>query len=221
MSQDLEVTGTIPTGTGTAVVVPAGATGVLLNVTPVGPEAGGFISIRPADATGKPTTSNLNFDTGQINPNSVQVEVPTTGADAGKIEITYDAFDRTGPATDVLVDVVGYTVAAGGGPDPAIGASVDGQIIVMSTTALGDADAGEGVRCSITTGSTVEVPFLQRWETGGPNSGQHASPSGVRTFNVAAGASANYRLVCEHAGGAGSIGNLEATVLSAIFTATP
>ena len=65
---------------------------------------------------GKPTTSNLNFDTGQTNPNSVQVEVPTTGTD-------------------------------------------DGKITVMSTTALGDADAGEEARCWITTGSTVEVPF--------------------------------------------------------------
>jgi len=75
----------------------------------------------------------------------------------------------------------------------------------MSTTALGDADAAEEMRCSITTRSTtVEVPLLERWESGGPNSGQHASLSGVRTFNVAAGASANQRLVCEHAGGAGS-----------------
>lgn len=260
VSQDLQVTGSIPTGTGIAIVVPSGATGVLLNVTPVGPEAGGFISIRPADASGKPTTSNLNFDTGQINPNSVQVEVPTTGADAGEIEITYDAFGRTGPATDVLVDVVGYTVAAGGGPDPAIGAlearvaelelsapftvansdssprdvpnsptvilgtvitaPTDGQITVFSTTTLGEDVAGEEMRCSITTGSTVEVPFLQRWESGGPNSGQHASLTGVRTFNVSAGTMAAYRLVCEHAGGAGSTGVLEATVVSAIFTPT-
>jgi len=36
---------------------------------------------------GKPTTSNLNFDTGQTNPNSVQVEVPTTGTDDGKITV--------------------------------------------------------------------------------------------------------------------------------------
>ena len=42
-SQKLQVTGT---------AVPAGATGVLLNVTVVGPSAAGFLSVRPGDATG-------------------------------------------------------------------------------------------------------------------------------------------------------------------------
>ncbi|MGZ8688094.1 MAG: hypothetical protein ACXWZP_06675, partial [Gaiellaceae bacterium] len=54
--QDLKVTGSIPTKVGTAVVVPDGATGVVLNVTVVGPTADGFLSIRPADAPGVPTT---------------------------------------------------------------------------------------------------------------------------------------------------------------------
>ncbi len=72
-----------------------------------------------------PTTSSLNFEAGAINPNSVQVELPTSGADAGKIEISYDAFGQNGPTTDVLVDVVGYTLAAGsGGGDPALAARV-------------------------------------------------------------------------------------------------
>jgi hypothetical protein len=123
--QDVQVTGPIPTARGTATVVPAGATGVLLNVTPVNSSAGGFISVRPANASGTPTTSSLNFEAGAINPNSVQVELPTSGADAGKIEISYDAFGQNGPTTDVLVDVVGYTLAAGsGGGDPALAARV-------------------------------------------------------------------------------------------------
>jgi hypothetical protein len=111
--QDLKVTGSIPTKVGTTVVVPDGATGVVLNVTVVGPTADGFLSIRPADASGAPTTSSLNFSAGDIIPNSVTVQVPTSGADIGKIEITYNAFEQAGPTTEILVDLVGYTKNAG------------------------------------------------------------------------------------------------------------
>jgi hypothetical protein len=92
----------------TGSAVPAGATGVLLNVTVVTPSADGFLSVRPGDATGLPSTSSLNFKAGEIVPNAVQVGLPTSGTNAGQIDITYDAFGRVGPTTDVLVDVVGY-----------------------------------------------------------------------------------------------------------------
>ena len=72
-------------------------------------DRGGFISVRPANATGLPTTSNVNFTTGAINPNAVLVELPVGGGDDGKIEITFDVFGAAGPTTEVLVDVVGYT----------------------------------------------------------------------------------------------------------------
>lgn len=115
VSQKLQVTGSIETATGTQLVVPAGATGVLLNVTAVLPTANGFIAIRPGDASGAPTTSSLNFLAGEIVPNSVQVALPTTGDNAGEIDITYDAFGVAGPTTDVLVDVVGYLQEASPG----------------------------------------------------------------------------------------------------------
>ena len=111
--QTLQVTGSIPTTTGNAIVVPVGATGVLLNVTPVRPSAAGFISIQPGDATGTPETSNLNFGTGDANPNAVTVALPTSGPDSGTIRITYDALGLIGPSTEVLIDVVGYTTNAG------------------------------------------------------------------------------------------------------------
>jgi hypothetical protein len=95
--------------------VPAGATGVLLNVTVHVPTAAGFVSIRPGDATGAPSTSSLNFKAGDIVPNSVQVALPTTRANAGKIDIPNDAYGVVGPTTGMLIDVVGYTVAGGGG----------------------------------------------------------------------------------------------------------
>jgi hypothetical protein len=113
VSQKLQVTGSIPTATGTKTVVPTGATGVLLNVTPVNATADGFISIRPGDATGTATTSSLNFTRGDILPNAVQVAVPTAGSNTGQIDITYDAYGQAGPTTDILIDVVGYMTSAG------------------------------------------------------------------------------------------------------------
>ena len=68
--------------------------------------------MRLADTAGVPSTSNLDFEAGEIAPIAVVVQVPTAGGDVGKIEITYDAFGATGPSADVLVDVMGYTVAA-------------------------------------------------------------------------------------------------------------
>ena len=111
--QYMKVTGAIETKSGTLVVVPEGATGVMLNVTVVGPTAAGFVSIRPADAPGPATTSNLNFSAGDIIPNAVTVQTPTSGGDAGEIQITYNAFENAGPTTELLIDLVGYTKNAG------------------------------------------------------------------------------------------------------------
>jgi hypothetical protein len=52
----------------------------------------------------------LNFKAGDIVPNSVQVGLPTAGANAGQIDIAYDAYGQAGPTTEVLIDVVGYMV---------------------------------------------------------------------------------------------------------------
>jgi hypothetical protein len=93
--------------------VPVGATGVLLNVTVVAPSAGGFLSVRPGNATGLPSTSSLNFQAGDVVPNSVQVALPTSGPNRGQIDITYDAYGLPGQTAHVLADVVGYLVAGG------------------------------------------------------------------------------------------------------------
>ena len=111
--QDLRITGTIATTAGNQVVVPEGATGVVLNVTAVGPGRAGFVSVRPANASGAPATSNLNVEAGTIVPNAVTVQVPTTGPDTGKIELSFDAYGAAGTTTDLLVDVVGYYAPAG------------------------------------------------------------------------------------------------------------
>ena len=64
-SAKLQVTGTVPTQPPggapavDAVVVPAGATAVILNATVVRPSTKGFLSIGPGDAAGTPATTGL------------------------------------------------------------------------------------------------------------------------------------------------------------------
>lgn len=113
VARDLQVTGAIATTAGTQTVVPLTTGGVeakvvILNVTVVGPTAAGFITVRPSDAAGLPTTSSLNFVAGQVVANSVTVQLGLAGADAGKIEIIFNAFEVGGPTAHVLVDIVGY-----------------------------------------------------------------------------------------------------------------
>jgi len=113
-AQKLQVTGSVatqpppPAAAANQVVVPATATSVNMNVTVVGPQTGGFLSIRPGDATGTPATSNINFGAGGANvANSVSVQLPA----AGDIDIYV-----SGTVAQVLIDVVGYTDPASAGP---------------------------------------------------------------------------------------------------------
>jgi hypothetical protein len=113
-----QVTGTINTWTEAnkkstrRVVVPAGATGVLLNVTAVSPTGVGHLSIRPGNATGVPATAGLNFAPGDVVANAVTVAVPTAGANAGQIGLHYWS-PVAGATMDVVIDIVGYTTNTG------------------------------------------------------------------------------------------------------------
>jgi hypothetical protein len=113
-----QVTGTVNTWieankqSSSRVVVPAGATAVLLNVTAVSPTGAGYLSIRPGNATGVPATAGLNFVPGDVVSNTITVAVPKTGANAGKIGLYYGT-PTTGATMHVVVDVVGYTTNTG------------------------------------------------------------------------------------------------------------
>jgi YVTN family beta-propeller protein len=118
---------------GTATVVPDGATAIVANVTAVAPSTVGFVSVRPGTATGMPSTSSINLTTpGSIVPNSVTVELPTSGAAAGAVDLW---FHGTAPnaTTHLLVDIVGYYALGAGGvgppgpPGPPGAAGVQGQ----------------------------------------------------------------------------------------------
>ena len=88
---------------GRASIPAIGVGGVFLNVTVVGPATGGFAAIWPAGAA-RPTASTINFVTGQVVANNAFVGLGS-GDRVGKVAIYTDA------ATDVIIDVVGYSLA--------------------------------------------------------------------------------------------------------------
>ncbi|MEZ5234574.1 MAG: DUF1501 domain-containing protein [Acidimicrobiales bacterium] len=85
--------------------IPGGGVGsVVLNVTATGATADTFLTVYP-DGQGRPWSSNLNVRAGQTVPNLVVAKV----GDGGRVRI----FNAAG-TTHVVVDLLGYTVAAGG-----------------------------------------------------------------------------------------------------------
>ncbi len=82
--------------------VPFGAGAVVLNVTAVRPDRGGYVTVYP-HGSHRPVVSNLNLVSGRTVPNLVLVKV----GDAGKV----DLYNGTTGAVDLLADVAGYVVA--------------------------------------------------------------------------------------------------------------
>ena len=143
----LKVTGSIPTATSggvvNAVVVPAGATAVVLNVTAVNPTSGGYVSLRPGDATGAPTVSTLNVTAGGTFPNGATITVPTTGAHAGQIQVWYEAEYTTVGSTELLIDIAGYYELASTGPAGPAGTNGTNATVAITQLSVCDGtDAG-------------------------------------------------------------------------------
>ncbi len=87
---------------GAPVVVPADATSVTLNVTahlPVGP---GYVTVWPCESA-RPTTSNLNYESGDVVANNVTASIDRNGSIC--------LFSYAG--TDLIVDVGGWYTGAG------------------------------------------------------------------------------------------------------------
>ena len=91
-------------GTGT---VPATATAAVLNLTVTRPTTAGYITAYAYGDT-KPTTSNVNFTTGQTVPNQVIVPIGTNG--------DVSLYNGSGGTVDLIADIAGYythTAASG------------------------------------------------------------------------------------------------------------
>jgi hypothetical protein len=77
--------------------VPAGATAAFLNVTAVGPDRVGFVTVHPCGK--RPNSSNVNYEVGDTAPNAVLAKLSSTG--------TVCIF--TVASTDLVVDTAGFT----------------------------------------------------------------------------------------------------------------
>jgi hypothetical protein len=81
--------------------VPLDATGVVMNVTAVGPTADSFLTVFPQGAA-LPLASSLNYTAGQrATPNAVTVDVPATGG---------VSFYNQAGYVNVIADIVGYYI---------------------------------------------------------------------------------------------------------------
>jgi hypothetical protein len=88
-------------------IIPSTATGIASNVTALNATASSYVTVYPADASPRPTASNLNFGAGSLPaPNQVTVGLSAAGA--------ISAYNLTG-SVDLIVDIVGYYAAAGAG----------------------------------------------------------------------------------------------------------
>jgi hypothetical protein len=96
-------------------------------------------------------------------------------------------------------------------------APVAGVVVVNSTVAVSEPNAGDFVRCSITTGTTIDTTFLQYWRSPGAP-GSITQLGGTRGFDVTAGELFTVNLVCDHFGTSGS-SNVEDSAMTAIFVA--
>jgi len=115
-------------GTNGNCTIPNTATGIAANVTTINGTENSFLTVFPADAT-RPVTSNQNWLAGDpANPNQLSVGLSPTG----EIKV----FNQFG-SVDVIVDIFGYLVAAGGAPAPSAAFDSDAA---ASTTAAVQAD---------------------------------------------------------------------------------
>ena len=101
-------------------------------------------------------------------------------------------------------------------------ALVDGQVTLNSSVSAFTPTAGQGAVCSIITHMVGAAPvpdaqYSQRWESAGA-SGSKGVLAGTRVFDIAAGATATYSLICYPFGPLGTTVELDDAVLTAIYT---
>jgi outer membrane protein assembly factor BamB len=158
---------------GSAPLAPAGATGVMLNVTATNTSAAGYLTAYPSGSV-VPLASNLNWTAGKTVPNLVSVQVGSGGQ---------VSFYNSAGSTDVVVDLEGYFAPPSGtaGGEVALtpariadtrstspvgaGASMDVQV-----TGAGGVPA-TGVSAAVlnvTVTNTTAASFLTVWPQGAP-----------------------------------------------------
>jgi len=96
----------------------------------------------------------------------------------------------------------------------------DGTVIVNSTAAVSSLNAGDGVTCSITTGTELDSYHLQIWTSAGIV-GEWGQMAATRGFAVTGRGPFTAKLVCAHFGSLGPTSHVSNSALTAIFIPNP
>jgi hypothetical protein len=157
------------TVTGGSTTVPAGASGVALNVTVDQPTSAGFLTVWPTGEA-RPLASSHNFVPGLTVANLVLAKVGS----GGQVSIF-----NSGGSTHVVADVVGYFSASGGTFIPvsplriadsrggAVGALGQGQSAIVNVASVGPVPRGATAAIVNVTSVNSSVPsFITVWPAG-------------------------------------------------------
>lgn len=232
------------TGVNGACSIPSNATAVSINLTGATASESTNLRAYPAGAP-LPTIAVLNLSPDEVPTNNkVDVELSDTGQLAlynrfGTVHVigdvlgyyVHDGLDDLDDRVTTLqvaqpfaTTNVDNTIIITDTPQAVVSTSfvppVDGQVTVNSTATVVEADAGDAIRCTITTlNSLNDGPFRQVWESPGPN-GDRAQLAGTRVLDVTGGEVVTVNLICDHespdAGADGA--EITGSVLTAIFT---
>ncbi len=119
---------------------------VVMNVTATKPTAAGYVTVFP-DGTTKPTSSNLNFSTGQTVPNLVVAKVGTNGRVA--------LYNGSSGTVQLIADVAGYFQACCDNyPDAP---QYPGSYATLNPARILDTRVGNGASGPVQPGATVHL----------------------------------------------------------------
>ncbi len=172
---DVQVTGMVDTLSGAQIVVPSGATAVVLNVTAVDSTAPSFVTVWPTGAA-RPLASTLNVASRDPVPNLIEVQL----GDGGRVSL----FNNAG-LTSLIADIAGWVgsgaVTGGGLFQPLAPARLLDTRLGAGPVAAGDAGvvtlavAGHGgvpnagvvaVALNVTVTEPTSASYVTTWPSG-------------------------------------------------------
>ena len=96
-----------------------------------------------------------------------------------------------------------------------------GTVIVNSVGSVSEDNAGEGVLCSITTGTTIDAAHVQLWSSGGLGGNDMSMFAGTRGFTVDGKSKFTANLVCVNGGLIEGSSTIRDSEMTAIFIPNP
>ncbi|MEM9515040.1 MAG: hypothetical protein AAGA42_09300 [Actinomycetota bacterium] len=223
--------------------IPNSAVGVAMNVTVANGTAQSNLRVFPGDLPTAPTVSNLNWMPGDApTPNKVDVKLSPAGTiniynQNGTVDVigdivgyyTSESLQQLNQNVEQLFDSLPFSVTETANPIPltqlvvaplsivdvTVTAPVAGDVVVHSSAVVGQAVPGSTVSCFINDSVDIDMAHLQRYEA--DDHSKFGSIAGHRAFQLAAGETRTFHLVCIEGGG-GPDGTVGAISLTAAFT---